>query len=58
MGTLRDGKNTRARRYPRIKSATDSYYPQVAGILIPGYKRVMYGYHTIRTRRYPLPAKN
>jgi len=25
----RDGKNTRARGYSRIKSATDSYYPQV-----------------------------
>ena len=25
----RDGKNTRAHRYPRIKSATDSYYPWV-----------------------------
>ena len=64
-GTCRDGKNTRARGYPRIKSAMDSYYPRVintrgqrvAGILIPAYKRVGYGYHTIRTRGYPLPAK-
>jgi len=57
-GITRDGKNIRARRYPRIKFVTDSYYPRVAGILIPGYKRVGYGYHTIRTREYPLPAKN
>ena len=27
----RDGKNTRARRYPRIKSVTHSYYPRVVG---------------------------
>jgi len=53
-----DGKNTRVRGYPRIKSTTDSYYPRVAGILIPAYKWVGYGYHTIRTRGYPLPAKN
>jgi len=55
---IRDDKHIRACGYLRIKSAMDSYYPRVAAILIPAYKRVGYGYHIIRTRGYPLPAKN
>jgi len=39
-------------------SATDSYYSQVADILILAYKWVGIGYHIICTRGYPLPAKN
>jgi len=33
-------------------------YSWVAGILIPTYKRIGCGYHTIHIRMYPLPVKN
>jgi len=51
LPAFRDDKNTRAREYLRQIVSTRKY-------LIPAHKRVGYGYHTIRTRGYSLPAKN
>jgi len=53
----RDGKNICVCENSWIKSAANSKYLRVVGILIPAYKQVGCEYYTIYTRGYLLRAK-